>query len=418
MKKLAIISLTLLAGVAAAQSSNADTLKAQCRDAKVVAELWHGFQGGAPKDTLESLAVAFNKTLKGACVQPISQGSYRDLSTKLKAAFASGKVPTMAQAFENNMALYLEAGQLEDLATLGVKTNYLEKTFVRANTFDGKLYGIPFNKSVQVMYYNKDLFSKHGVKVPTTLAQFEKAARDLSKKAGSPVFWYQPDASTFGYFYFTMGGTYGDGKKLVVNDATAVKALELLVDLTKDGAAKAITNGYINNQLGSGTFGMAIDTSAGMKYWESGAKFNLGMTTTPGLKAGYPGSSVIQGTNLVVFKGAPKAEKDLAARFLAFAETPRNSAVFAMATGYVPSNTLASRQPAFQDFLKSSPNYSAVLKQARYADFEPRLEQWEQIRFDVLGKAVAEAVLGKATPKAALDRAQKQVDDLMSGRTR
>lgn len=37
---------------------------------------------------------------------PRAPGGYRDLSTKIKAAFAAGKVPTMAQAFENNIALY------------------------------------------------------------------------------------------------------------------------------------------------------------------------------------------------------------------------------------------------------------------------------------------------------------------------
>jgi ABC-type glycerol-3-phosphate transport system substrate-binding protein len=35
----------------------------------------------------------------------------------------------------------------------------------------------------------------------------------------------------------------------------------------------------------------------------------------------------------------------------------------------------------------------------------------EQIRFDILGQAIKEAVLGQATPKAALDKAQKQVED-------
>ncbi len=417
MRTLALTAL-LLAGAAAAQQSNADTLKQQCAGAKTVVEFWHGFQGGAPKDTVEGLAVAFNKTLKGQCVLPVSQGNYTDLNTKLKAAFASGQVPVLAQAYENNMADYLTAGQLDNVARLGFKPAGLESEFVQANTFDGALYGVPFNKSVQVLYYNKDLFAKYGAKVPASLAGFAQTARDLSKKAGAPVYWFTPDASTFGAFYFSMGGTYGGNGKLTLNDPTAVKALDLLAGLVRDGAARAITQGFINNQLGSGTFGMAIDTSAGYGFWVKGAKFNLGATTLPGLKAGYPGTAVIQGTNVVVFKRATDAQKALAVRFLQFAETPRNSALFATATGYVPSNTLAARQPAFTSYLADTPNYAAVLKQARYANFEPRLAQWQQIRFDILGKAITDAVVSRVPAKTALDRAQKQVDDLLAGRTK
>jgi len=46
------------------------------------------------------------------------------------------------------------------------------------------------------------------------------------------------------------------------------------------------------------------------------------------------------------------------------------------------------------------------------------LAEWEQIRFDILGQAIKEAILNKADPKAALDRAQKLAEDLLSSRTR
>ena len=58
------------------------------------------------------------------------------------------------------------------------------------------------------------------------------------------------------------------------------------------------------------------------------------------------------------------------------------------------------------------------MRQSRYAKFEPALAEWEQIRFDILGQAIKEAILNKADPKAALDRAQKLAEDLLSSRTR
>ena len=50
--------------------------------------------------------------------------------------------------------------------------------------------------------------------------------------------------------------------------------------------------------------------------------------------------------------------------------------------------------------------------QARTAKFEPAFTVWEQIRSDVLGRAVKDAVSGKLTAKAALDAAQKSAEAL------
>ena len=92
MKKALLLVAAL--GVAFAQQAKPeDVIKEQCARAKVVAEFWHGFTGGAPKAALENLVVEFNKAQQGRCVRPVPQGGYRDLSTKIKAAFAAGKVP-------------------------------------------------------------------------------------------------------------------------------------------------------------------------------------------------------------------------------------------------------------------------------------------------------------------------------------
>jgi raffinose/stachyose/melibiose transport system substrate-binding protein len=49
----------------------------------------------------------------------------------------------------------------------------------------GKWYGVPNYGEYVMVYYNKDVFARYGVKVPTTLAEFE-AAMDTFVKAGVP----------------------------------------------------------------------------------------------------------------------------------------------------------------------------------------------------------------------------------------
>jgi multiple sugar transport system substrate-binding protein len=419
MKKLAILGAfgVVAAATSWAQQTPADLVKAQCARATTVAEFWHGFRDAAQQNVLNALAAEFNKSNQGVCVQPIGQGGYGDLSTKIKAGFAAGKVPAMAQAFENNIALYLEAEKLSDLKAIGVRPQYLQKRFIDAATFKGVLYGMPFNKSVQLMYFNKDLLKKYNAKVPTSLDEFTQTVKDISKAQNAPAFWFQPSASTFAPIFLTLGGDYEVNGKLQLNSPTAIKALQWFIDLTNQKAARPITSGFINSQLND-TYGFSMDTSAGMPFYKSAAKFNLGISTLPGVKRGVPGVALIQGTNLVVFNDAPKAQQALAAKFMNFAAQPRNSAIFATQTGYVPSSDLAQETAEYKAFTKTNPDFDNVIKQARFANFEPRLADWEAIRFNILEAGIKEAVAGKVSAKEALDKAQKQAEDLLSGKTK
>jgi ABC-type glycerol-3-phosphate transport system substrate-binding protein len=414
-----VLGLAVLAGLALAQQRPEDVIKGQCEKAEVVAELWHGFTGGAPKTALENLVIEFNKTQGGqVCVRPISQGNYRDLSTKIKAAFTSGKVPAMAQAFENNMALYLESDALVPMSAIGVDLKGVNPLFVNAVTFNKQAYGVPFNKSVQLLYYNRDLLKKHGAKVPLTITEFITTARRISQEEKAPVYFFQPDSSTFSYWFFTLGGSYFQNGSLVLNSPKAVEALELLTQGVRSGWARPITSGFINQNFGAGPFGFSTDTSAGYTFYLQAAKFDLGVATLPGRTDKQPGFGLVQGTNLVVFKRADEREKRVAADFLKFAISPRAQAVFGVAANYVPVNAGSGVEPLVTRYIKENPAFGVAITQARYARFEPALSNWEQIRFDILGQAIREAVLGQATPKAALDKAQKAAEDLLAGRTR
>lgn len=418
MKRILALSFALTVSTAFAQQSAADVVKQQCKDSKLTVEFWHGLTAASQQNVINGLAAEFNRLQKGAaCILPVGQGNYTDLSTKIKASFAAGRGPTLAMGFENEIALYLQANKLADLRALGVRTNFLQKRFLTATTFDGKMYGLPFNKSVQVMYYNKDLLKKYNAPVPQTVDEFVATARDLSKKVGAPVFWFQPTTSTFATLFFTLGGDYEQGGKIVVNSPAAVKTLKLFVDLTKEGVAKAIVSGFVNSQL-SDSYAFSLDTSAGAPFYKSGAKFNVGITTLPGVKRGVPGKGIYQGTNLIVFKDAPKEAQALAAKFLNFSTEPRNSVILATALSVAPVSDITEQQPAYKTALANNPDYKNIIKQARFATYEPRIPQWSDIRANIIESAIKEAVAGKSTPQEALDKAQKQVEDLLSGKAK
>jgi ABC-type glycerol-3-phosphate transport system substrate-binding protein len=433
---IAFLLVMLAAGAALGQTVE-EEIEALCSESPQVIEFWHGFRSGAPREALENLTLEFDRANSGrVCVRPVGQGSYRDLSTKILAASAAGELPTLAQGFENNIATYLAAGVVTDLESIGVSAAGLYDNFVEAVRWDGTLYGIPFNKSVHVLYYNRDLMlesaevlaeagiseNEDGVRVPTTVDEFIAAATALTSLHGEPVYWFRPsDLATYEDWFWTLGGSYfDDAGNLTLNSETGVEALELLVGFVHDlGIARPITDGsFINENFATGVFGFATDTTAGYRFYLRAAEFDVGLATIPGQNPGTVGASVFQGTNILVFNTASSEDQSAAAEYINFLIAPQINAVFATATGYAPLGSAAASEPEFELYLDDNPDFTAIIDQLPAARFEPNLPEWEQIRFDILGQAVVKAVLQEATPQEALDEAQAATEALLAGETR
>lgn len=434
----ATLSVALLAGLGAglAQQEAQDEINALCSASPVTMEFWHGFTGGSLRASLENLTLEFNRQNEGQyCVRTVGQGNYTDLSTALLAASAAGNLPEMAMGYENNIATYLRAGIVEDLAALGVETDHIYDNFIEAVTWDGVLYGVPFNKSVHLLYFNRDLLLEYdaeleslgipqnedGVRVPTTVEEFTAAGEVLRLMTGEPTYWFSPsDLATYEDWFFSLGGEFWDDEgNLVLNSETGVEALQLLVDMSYDSQiARPITDGFINESFSLGTYGFSTDTSAGYTYYIRNATFDVGIAPMPGSGDGNPGASVFQGTNLLVFTGASEAQQELARDYINFLISPEVNAVFAVATAYAPLGDAAAQTDTYQSYLAENPDFNAIVDQLPFAQFEPNLAEWQQIRFDILGNAIVRAVLQETTPQAALDEAQAAAQALLAGEAR
>ena len=434
----ATLSVALLAGLGAglAQQEAQDEINALCSASPVTMEFWHGFTGGSLRASLENLTLEFNRQNEGQyCVRTVGQGNYTDLSTALLAASAAGNLPEMAMGYENNIATYLRAGIVEALAALGVETDHIYDNFIEAVTWDGVLYGVPFNKSVHLLYFNRDLLLEYdaeleslgipqnedGVRVPTTVEEFTAAGEVLRLMTGEPTYWFSPsDLATYEDWFFSLGGEFWDDEgNLVLNSETGVEALQLLVDMSYDSQiARPITDGFINESFSLGTYGFSTDTSAGYTYYIRNATFDVGIAPMPGSGDGNPGASVFQGTNLLVFTGASEAQQELARDYINFLISPEVNAVFAVATAYAPLGDAAAQTDTYQSYLAENPDFNAIVDQLPFAQFEPNLAEWQQIRFDILGNAIVRAVLQETTPQAALDEAQAAAQALLAGEAR
>ena len=137
-------------------------------DKPIEIEFWHAMTGHLA-ETLETMTNEFNGSQENITVKLVNQGNYGDLSQKVMASAKAHTLPVMSQAYEDWMTQYIENDLITDLTPYMNDEKYgwtdeefndIVKVFRDANTWDGKLFGVPFNKSTEIMYYNTDMFTR------------------------------------------------------------------------------------------------------------------------------------------------------------------------------------------------------------------------------------------------------------------
>ncbi len=175
--------------------------------------------------------------------------------TKLTTLMASNAVPDIFFTWElSYLQPFVEGGKVVDI------TSYLNEDEEWKNSFadgtldlvayDGKNYGVPTQKSLCVMFYNKQIFEDNGVAVPTTYEEFLNVCQTLKDKGITPMAMCGTDAWIPAQFVQQIaGGMAGDkmfkdicdGKEKW-NNATHVKAAQEVKDMADKGFFQ---DGYI-----------------------------------------------------------------------------------------------------------------------------------------------------------------------------
>ena len=187
MKKISITLLVLLltgSFVFAGGGSQAAS------SGKKVIEFWH-IQTTEPGPTLIADAVkrfeAANPDYK-VNINITANDSYKQ---KISVAMSSGTLPDVFMSWTGGTTnSYVKANKLADLTPYFNANNYKSKFLdagIAQATINGKIYGFPCeNAAIEGLWYNKDLFAKFNIKVPTTIAELEAACDTLKQNGITP----------------------------------------------------------------------------------------------------------------------------------------------------------------------------------------------------------------------------------------
>ncbi|MEV6531107.1 extracellular solute-binding protein [Streptomyces sp. NPDC051639] len=213
--------------------------------------------------TLKTVVADFEKKYPKVKVNLVGDRSGDKHYTALSNAIAAGKgVPDVAQVEYFALSQYSLTKGLSDLAPYGadkLASKYTPGPWNAVSDGD-KVYGLPMDSGPMAMFYNKKVFDKYKIAVPTTWDEYVDAARKLHK--ADPKAYIANDAGDAG-FTTSMLWQAGsrpykvDGTKVAVNfeDAGAKKYTDTWQKLI-DEKLLAPINGWTDDWykgLGDGT---------------------------------------------------------------------------------------------------------------------------------------------------------------------
>ncbi|ONI78569.1 hypothetical protein BWI15_01295 [Kribbella sp. ALI-6-A] len=127
-----------------------------------------------------------------------------------------------------------------DLWTEAVEKGYVSDAVRQLYTVDGKQYCTPISVDNWVMFYNKAIFTKYGLSVPTTWDELMQVAATLKQRGVTP-FWNQTKNFSFVWFQTLLAGTdlrlYNDLStgKAKYTDPRVVAVMNNWLELQKKG---------------------------------------------------------------------------------------------------------------------------------------------------------------------------------------
>lgn len=305
------------------------------------------------------------------------------------------------------------------------KANYPEALMSLA-TFGGKTYGVAFNASNPIVYFNADLVKKAGgdpANFPKTFEGIIKLAAKINDPAaGINGMAYDvhgwPDSWLFEAAIGQAGGRLltEDGQDIAFDGPAGLNALKTFRRFVTEGGMQMIDWEQSRQQFGAGKVGILFTTPAHLTQVTGlvGGKFDFRTTTFPmdDTTKGY----IPTGGNAVVMLTQDAAKQKAAWAFIKFVTGPEAQKTVVEMTGYLPTNKRASGPEFLGPFYEKNPNYRTPILQIDRAGPWGAYPGGNTVRIwraqrDIIGQVMR----AEKTPEQGLADIVKTTRDMMKG---
>lgn len=367
MKKLMMMMFAFILVLAGCSNSSTNSDIVTELTEPVEIEFWHAMSG-INEEALNTIIDNYNNSQDLVTVTAVNQGSYTDLDTKLQSAGNADSLPTLAQGYPNSIYEYQKNNWVTDLKpyadvnAFGLDTSNFISTYIDEVTdSEGSIWGIPFNKSTELLFYNQDMLTEAGVEVPTTFDELLEVSKTIYEKTGKPGVGFDSLNNLYATIAYNAGITqWQEDGTFNLNDPAIVEQITKLQEAIDAGYIRtAGEDQYMSGPFANEDVAMFIGSSAGTGYVKSGVgdKFQWSVSE-------YPAENVIQqGTSVTVFNTATPEQQAAAIDFLVYLTNDESMNTWTQATGYLPATTSALESSEYQTFMESDASAKAAADQ-------------------------------------------------------
>ncbi len=387
--------------------------------------------GGPIPKIIDGYVAAFEKENPGIQLKPIYSGSYQESIAKALTAAKSGDPPVTSILLSTDMYTLIDEGAIvpfDELVKTADDKAWLKSfypAFMENSQTGGKTWGIPFQRSTVVLYYNKDAFKEAGLDPnhpPATWAEMTADAEKLTKRdaSGKVTQWgVEIPSSGFPYWLF-QGLAIENGANLMNAAGTevyfdkpeVVGALQYWVDLVnkyKVHPPGIVDWGTTPKDFFERKVAMMWTTTGNLTNVRANAKFDFGVAMLPAMKQR---GSPTGGGNFYIFKKSTPAQREAAFKFIKWVTQPERAAQWGIDTGYVAVRADAWDTPEMKKYVAGFPAAAVARDQLPYAKAELSTHDNQRVT-KVLNDALQAALTGAKTPAQALKDAQRDADRLL-----
>ena len=387
--------------------------------------------GGKAANTIEALTDDYVKANPGVNIDAVYSGSYQDTVTKALTAARGGKPPQLSVILSVDMFTLIDEDVIipfDNLISTDDDKAWLKAfypAFMENSQTGGKTYGIPFQRSTPVLYYNKEAFKKAGLdpeKAPATWDEMVEFGKKLTLKDsnGNVSQWgVRIPSSGFPYWLFQGLTTENDvilansdGNKTNFDDPGVVEALQYLVDLSQKHKVMApgiIEWGSTPKAFFEGQTAMMWTSTGNLTNVRTNAPFDFGVALLPANKRrGAPTG----GGNFYIFKDSSDEQKKASLEFVKWITAPDQAARWSIATGYVAPRPDAWETPAMKAYTADFPPALIARDQLEFAVAELSTHENQRVT-RIFNDALEAAITGKKPAAQALKEAQKKAEAIL-----
>ncbi len=386
--------------------------------------------GGPLTKIVDGLVADFMKENPDIKVNAIYAGNYNDARIKALAALKAGKPAQLSVMFSIDIYELIEQDAIvpfDDIVETDEEKAWLNSFYpalMGNGRTGGKTWGIPFQRSTIVMYYNKDAFRDAGLdpeKPPATWAELVSMGKKLVKKDGDKVDRWAIMIPSTGYPYWMFGALAmqndqllmnGEGNETFFNAEATVQALQYWQDLgAKHGIMPkgTIEWGTLRKNFLEGRTAMMWHSTGNLTAVKKNAKFDFGVAMLPAEKRrGTPTG----GGNFYIFKQTTPEERKAAMKLIRFLTEPARAAEWSIKTGYIGTSPAAYDTPALKKYVAEFPPAAVARDQLKYATPELSTYQAGRVR-KALDDAIQATLTGKTSAADSLGSAQNQSERLL-----